>query len=164
MSSTKSKIYRFHKYLYRRFFAFTSSRYMCLEQITRKKKSHFYLYHEEQTKRRPSEIWCLLLVYIPNHVYEATKELHVICNSYLTTLWSYSLQRYLLMGDSTKNVITFLSVDAVVGTLNLLRKVLHKIDRVYSPEEYWKLIEQSSRKGKFSIIMCNNFSTQYKWW
>jgi hypothetical protein len=43
--------------------------------------------------------------------------------------------------------------------------ILHKINRVYTPEEYCKLIEQSSRKGKFSVTMCNNFSTEYKhWW
>jgi hypothetical protein len=37
---------------------------------------------------------------------------------------------------------------------------------VYTSEEYRKLIEQSGRKGKFSVAMCNdNFSTEHKrWW
>jgi hypothetical protein len=69
------------------------------------------------------------------------------------------------MGDSTKSFNTSLSKDCVTGTVALLKKVLHKINMVYKPEKYHKLIEQSRRKWKFSVTMCNdNFSTEYKWW
>jgi hypothetical protein len=69
------------------------------------------------------------------------------------------------LGDSAKFFSTFLSEEPVTGTLDLLKKVLHKINRVYTPEEHCKLIEKSSRKGKFSVTMCDdNFSSEYKWW
>jgi hypothetical protein len=73
------------------------------------------------------------------------------------------------MGDSTKYFNTFLSKETllclVTETSDLFKKVLHKINRVYTPEEYSRLFEQSWRKGSFSITMCNDhFSTEHKHW
>jgi hypothetical protein len=58
------------------------------------------------------------------------------------------------------------SEDSVTGTLDLLKEILYKIKRMYTPEEYRTLFEQSRRKGKFSVATCNdNFRTEYKqWW
>jgi hypothetical protein len=92
-----------------------------------------------------------------------------------------------LIEDQTKYVSRFLATLTINGKLNkifqyfpvrghsflsydrnfgLIKKVLHKINRVYTAEEYRKFIEQSSNKGKFSVAMCNdNFSTEHKrWW
>jgi hypothetical protein len=38
-----------------------------------------------------------------------------------------------------------------MGTLDLLKKVIQKINSVYTSEEYHKFIDQSNRDGKFSV-------------
>jgi hypothetical protein len=36
---------------------------------------------------------------------------------------------------------------------------------VYTPGEYNKLIEQSRKRGKFSVTVCKDINTEYKrWW
>jgi hypothetical protein len=68
------------------------------------------------------------------------------------------------MGDSI-NISIFLCQRTLRQEVGVLEKVLDKISRVYRPEEYLKLIEQSSRQGKFSESVCdNNFSTEHKPW
>jgi hypothetical protein len=116
-------------------------------------------------KRGPNEIYFLVLCCINNHVAETVEELHIISD--------------ICPGQRRNHtVVIFLATLAANGRFNkifqyfpvrlpcdrnsgLIRNVIHKINRMCTPEKYRKLIEQSTREGKFSVTMCNDsFSTE----
>jgi hypothetical protein len=66
------------------------------------------------------------------------------------------------MEDSTEFFSSALLEGLLTGNSDIL-KIIRKINVVYTPYEFHKLIERSRRKGRFSVTMCNNsFSTEYR--
>jgi hypothetical protein len=53
------------------------------------------------------------------------------------------------MGDSTKSFNTSLSEGTLFGPVTGINTVLHKIDTVYTPEEYRKLLINRAEKRSF---------------
>jgi hypothetical protein len=94
--------------------------------------SHFvYILKDKLREDRKECVLC---------VYKSVKELLIIPSSGVLAkaeiiILSESFQRYLLMQDSTKSFNTSLSDDSVTGNLYLLKTVLHRTNRVYTPKK-----------------------------
>jgi hypothetical protein len=116
-------------------------------------KPHFYLYHEGHAKREPNEICPSLLDYTTNHVSETAKELRIISDSCPDQNRNHTAVRFLatLPANGRFNKIYQLFPVRITcdRDFGLIIKVINKINKVYTPEKYRKLIEQSSRKRKF---------------
>jgi hypothetical protein len=110
----------------------------------------------------------LLLVYTNDHASETVKELYNSdsCPGQNRNHVAARFLATLVANGQLNKIFQYFPVKGPCDRdSGLTEKVLHEIDMVNTPEEYHKLIEQSSRKGKFSVTVCNdNFSIEYIWW
>jgi uncharacterized Zn finger protein len=93
-------------------------------------KSHFYLYHEGQTKRGTSEICAFVFDYITNHIPETVKELHISSDSCPDQKRNCSAVRFLAKFAADRRSNKIFQYFPVRGRYNrdfgIIKKVGHK--------------------------------------
>lgn len=140
----------------------------------KKGTSELHLYHEGIGKRGPNEVCTFLNDYITNNVPRTAKELHLFSDATGGQNRNHTMIRFLMTLVSTgrfKKVIqyypvrghSFLPCDRNFG---VIKRHIKKCDRVYSPEEYAKMVVEASSACKFtSVLHEESFSTDFKnWW
>jgi hypothetical protein len=118
---------------------------------------NFYLYHEGQAKRGPNEICSLLVTYTTNHIPGTFSELRINSSSCPDQNRNHTIVRFLAKfaanGRSNKILQCFSVRGPCDRDFGFIKELYKKYicPMVYIPEDYRKLIGQSSGKGKFSV-------------
>jgi hypothetical protein len=93
------------------------------------------------------------LDYITNLVSEIVKDLRIISDRCSGQNRNHAVVKFpatLVANGRFNEVFQYFPVRGHFGRdFGIGKNVLHETSRVYTPEEYHKLIEQSSRKGSF---------------
>lgn len=137
-------------------------------------EAKMYMYHEGQAYKSPDEVCSFLFNYIKNEIPDNIKHLILFSDGPFGQNKNHTVIRFLLSlcDNSFFETITYnfpvrghsySPCDRDFGTI---KRIIRKVDRIYTPTEYAELILRSSTKGRFKVYEVNtedilNFS---KWW
>jgi hypothetical protein len=137
------------------------------------KKSTTYLYHEGIAKKGGNEVSSFIHHYMKNHIPESAKEIHVFSDGCTGQNRNHTVLRFLLAVSFEKKITvkqyypvrghSFLPCDRTFG---VIKRAIKSKDRVYTPEEYEKLIKEGSN-GKIETILLTDSEIILdfdKWW
>lgn len=137
-------------------------------------KSHFYVYHEGTAKKSPNEVCSLIHRYLSAEVPNSVKEVHIFSDGCPGQNRNNTVVRFLsnLTSAGKFDKIchyvpirghSFLACDR---DFSVIKRKIKRCDRVYTPDEYARLIAESSQLGNFTVeLLETNFSADFKsWW
>lgn len=134
----------------------------------------FYVYHEGQAHKSPNEVCTFLLNYFENDLPPAAKKLLLFSDGAAGQNKNNTVVRFLLSlcdngrFESIKHFFpvrghSFLPCDRDFGTI---KRVLRRVDRIYTPDQYCELIKRASSKGRFTIeeVVTDDILAFKDWW
>ena len=137
-------------------------------------EAKFFSYHEGEAHKGPNEVCTFLKDYFENKISENVKEVHIFSDGCAGQNKNHTVIRFLLALASSQKFRkifhyfpirghSFLPCDRDFG---VAKRLIRKHDRIFLPEEYYDLIEKSSKKGLFSIYRAKNENIlDFKsWW
>lgn len=137
-------------------------------------KTHIYLYHEGEANKSPDEVCSLLLHYLNETVSSEVKHLVLFSDGPSSQNKNHTVVRFLmnLCDRGVFETVThyfpvrghsFLPCDRDFGSI---KRVLRKVDRVYTPDQYAELILKASTTERFSVhqITSKDIFNFKNWW
>lgn len=135
---------------------------------------HFYLYSEGQARKGPDEVCTFLKDYIENKIDPAVTELHVFSDGCPGQNRNNTVVRFFLALAATNRFKTihqyfpmrghsYLPCDRDFGCA---KRIIRKSERIYIPEEYQQMIEQSRNNIPFGVtsITYQSILDFKSWW
>lgn len=139
------------------------------------KRAMFYLYHEGQAKKGPDEVCSFIRDYIEENVPESTSELHLFCDNCPGQNKNHTFVRMCMAlvesgrFQKIKHFFptrghSYLPCDRDFG---VIKRMMHRTDRIYSVKEYAELIVRSCKiPHKFMVKMLetDDIMDFKNWW
>lgn len=145
----------------------------CIHDIG-KNEATFFTYHEGEGKRGPDEVCTFLKMYIEQKIDPSVKELYIFSDACGGQNRNHTVIRFWLalsMSGRFEKIVhffperghSFLPCDRDFGTA---KRIIRKMDRIYTPEEYELLLASARKDGSFSVrIIRNDEILDFKsWW
>lgn len=122
-------------------------------------KSKIYMYHEGGANKSPDEVCSMILNYINTEVPNTVKHLILFSDGPSGQNKNHTVSRFLmnLCDRGMFNTIThkfpvrghsFSACDRDFGSI---KRVLRKLDRIYTPEQYAELVLRASTNNRFKV-------------
>lgn len=132
----------------------------------------FYVYHEGTAKKGANEICSMLLHYFDNFLDENINELVLFSDNCPGQNKNHTVVRFLLSLTDTGRFSkvthyfpirghSFLPNDRDFG---VVKKKIKKCDRIYVPEEYYKIMSEANPNFKIFMLSTNLILDFSKWW
>lgn len=138
------------------------------------RKSLFYVYHEGDAKKGPNEVCTFIMKYIDENIPTTVKHLHIFSDGCGGQNKNNTVTRFLLaLVDSGRfqsinqyfpiRGHSFLPCDR---NFSVAKRRLRVMDRLYSMEEIYKVIEESSTQKNFTVvpIQSSDIINFKDWW
>lgn len=137
-------------------------------------KAKIYIYHEGEAKKSPEEVCSMLLHYLKTEVPSGTKHLVLFSDGPSGQNKNHCILRFLMnlcdrgIFETVRHYFpvrghSFLPCDRDFGCI---KRLVRRVDRVYTPNQYAEMILKSSKTGRFTVHqvtseMIYSFNT---WW
>lgn len=137
-------------------------------------RSKLYVYHEGEANKGPDEVCSMLLHYFDTEIPSNVKHLILFCDGPTGQNKNHTVVRFLLnLCDRGRfETIThnfpvrghsFSPCDRDFGSI---KRLLRKVDRIYTPDEYGELMLKASVSGRFTIyhLTSDDVLSFKHWW
>lgn len=123
------------------------------------KKAKMYIYHEGEANKSPEEVCSMILHYLKTEVASGTKHLVLFSDGTSGQNKNHSMVRFLMnlcdrgIFETVRHYFpvrghSFLPCDRDFGCI---KRVVRRVDRVYTPNQYAEMILKSSKSGRFTV-------------
>ncbi|KAJ4426861.1 hypothetical protein ANN_26660 [Periplaneta americana] len=145
----------------------------CVHDI-KKNKAVFYLYHEEQAKKGPDEVYSYLLDYLQHYLPAHIEVVRLFSDNCVGQNKNHPLSRLLVALTDTKQLKIIQHFFPTRGhsylpcdrDFNIVKRRLEKTDRIYTVHQLTELIIESSTTQKFTVREVDSYTIlNFKdWW
>lgn len=137
-------------------------------------KAKIYMYHEGEANKSPDDICSMILNYINTEIPNTVKHLVLFSDGPSGQNKNHTVTRF-LMNLCDREIFSTIthnfpvrghSYSACDRDFGSIKRMLRKVDRVYTPEQYTELILKASTKNRFKIHLVNTLDVLNfkKWW
>lgn len=133
-----------------------------------------YVYHEGVANKSPDEVCSFLFDYIKKEIPDNVKHLKLFSDGPYGQNKNHTVIRFLLSlcDNSHFESITYYfpvrghSYSPCDRDFGCVKRIIRKVDRIYTPEQYKELILRSSKRERFSVheVKTEDVLNFKKWW
>lgn len=137
-------------------------------------KSKIYLYHEGEGNKSPDEVCSFLLNYIETEIPNTVKNMILFSDGPSGQNKNHTVVRFLMnlcdkgrFDSITHNFpVRGHSYSPCDRDFGAIKRLLKRVDRIYTPEEYMELILKASKTNRFTIhrVTSQDIRSFKTWW
>lgn len=137
-------------------------------------RSKIYMYHEGEANKSPDEVCSMIWNYIQKEIPDNIKHLVLFSDGPSGQNKNHTVTRFLLNLCDRKVFSTIThnfpvrghSYSACDRDFGSIKRVLRKVDRVYTPEQYAELVLKSSKNNRFQVhkLTTEEVLSFKNWW
>lgn len=145
----------------------------CIHDLKRN-KAKMYVYHEGTGNKSPNEVCSFIFNYIKNDIPDTIKHLILFSDGPYGQNKNNTVIRFLmnLCDNCNFESITYNfpvrghSYSPCDRDFGCIKRLIRKVDRIYTPEEYKELILRASNTGRFSVhtVKSEEILNFKDWW